>query len=391
MKDLEAPAPPARVRSANPRIPPPVARARWTRGHSLVLASFLLGFLLPTLLVGGYMVAIARDQYVSEVSFVVRDDESPNMGMLAGLGLSSVGNTTTDAKMLYEYLRSPGFVRMIDAELDLRAIFARPGDPVFALKDGATLEDLVAYWRRMVTISVDSATGMIGIEARAFAAADAQRIAQAIHQAAGRLVNTVSDEARENSLRHAERDLAEKEQRLTRARLAIARFRDENRLIDAQAAVNINSAVMASLSQDLTEAILQLETMREQGTADVRLTQAQKRVDVLRRRIEEERQGYVAGAKGDVSFSAVLDGYTKLQLDLELAEKSYSLALAGVEAARSKAEQDNRYLATFVQPGLPQTATRPRRAMIIGLAACFIFIAWLSAVLIALSNRDRTA
>lgn len=67
MKDLEAPAPPARVRSANPRIPPPVARARWTRGHSLVLASFLLGFLLPTLLVGGYMVAIARDQYVSEV------------------------------------------------------------------------------------------------------------------------------------------------------------------------------------------------------------------------------------------------------------------------------------------------------------------------------------
>ena len=103
------------------------------------------------------------------------------------------------------------------------------------------------------------------------------------------------------------------------------------------------------------------------------------------------RLSVVAGAKGDVSFSAVLDGYTKLQLDLELAEKSYSLALAGVEAARSKAEQDNRYLATFVQPGLPQTATRPRRAMIIGLAACFIFIAWLSAVLIALSNRDRTA
>ena len=74
-----------------------------------------------------------------------------------------------------------------------------------------------------------------------------------------------------------------------------------------------------------------------------------------------------------------------------IAREVGAAALAGVEAARSKAEQDNRYLATFVQPGLPQTATRPRRAMIIGLAACFIFIAWLSAVLIALSNRDRTA
>ncbi len=390
MKDLETPLPP--VRSANPRIPPPVRRAGWRLRHSFVWLSFLLGFALPAALVAGYMFAVAKDQFVSEVSFVVRDDETPNLGLLAGLGLSSVGNTTTDAKMLYEYLRSPGFVAEIDAEIDLRAIYTKAGaDPVFALKGDATREDLVAYWRRMATISVDSATGMIGVQIRAFDPDDAHRVAVALHAAAARLVNTVSDESRGTSLRYAERDLAQTEQRLSAARIAIARFRDEHKLMDPQAALNINSSVIASLSQELTEAIIQLETLREQGTADIRLAQAQKRVDVLRRRLQEEQQSYVGADGRGVSFSAVLDGYTKRLLDLELAEKSYALALTGVEAARSKAEQDNRYLATFVQPSRPETATQPRRAIITALASVFIFIAWLSTVLIGISNRDRAA
>ncbi|MFG6081882.1 hypothetical protein ACEUZ9_002518 [Paracoccus litorisediminis] len=381
---------PRQVKSANPRIPPTVGRAGWAKRHTVVVASFLLGFLLPAVVVTGYMFGVARDQYVSEVSFVVRDDETAQMGLLAGFGLTSAGNATTDAKMLYEYLRSPNFVADVDRDIDLRAMFLRAsGDPIFALKSDATQEDLIAYWRKMVTISVDSATGMIGIEARAFDPRDAQTITLAIHDAAGRLVNNVSDSARDNTVRYAERDLAKTVTRLHDARVAMARFRDSNRLMDPQAAVNINSTVIAGLSQELTEAMVALETLRAHGTADVKLIQAQTRVDVLNRRIEEEQQRYVGQDRDGVSFSTVIDEYTKLALDLELAEKAYSLALAGVEAARSKAEQDTRYLATFVEPTLPQTATRPRRMMISALAVIFIFIGWLSFVLIGSSNRDR--
>ncbi|MFC3569371.1 hypothetical protein [Paracoccus simplex] len=383
---------PASAPAANPRVLPPVGRAGWTRVHSLVLGSFLLLFLLPALLVGSYMFLIARDQYVSEVSFVVRDEESPNLGLLAGIGLSSVGNATTDAQIVYKHLRSPNFVAQLDREIDLRAIYTKPRmDPVFALHDGASLEELVEYWRRMATISVDSATGMIEIEVRAFTAEDANRIARGIHKAAGHLVNAISDEARENSLRYAQRDLAQTEARLAEARVALAQFRDQSKLIDPQSVLSINASVVTSLSQELTEAMIQVETLRKQGTADVRLTQAELRVDVLKRRIEQERQNFVGEAPGseDASFSKILDRYTKLQLDLELAEKSYSLALSGVEAARAKSEQDSRYLATFVEPTLSETATRPRRLMITVLAVTFIFIGWLSLVLIGYSNRDR--
>ncbi|MFT4012643.1 MAG: hypothetical protein QM682_04395 [Paracoccus sp. (in: a-proteobacteria)] len=388
MKDLETP--PQRVQSANPRIPPAVGRAVWAGKHTLIVGSFLLLFVLPLVLVTTYMFLVARDQYVSEVSFVVRDEEAQNVGLLAGIGLSSVGNATTDAQILYKYLRSPNFVAQLDDELDLRASFTRPSmDPIFALHTGATLEELVAYWRRMVTISVDSATGMTEIQVRAFSPEDANRITQGIHKAAARLVNSISDEARDNVLRYGERDLHETEGRLADARVALAQFRDRYKLIDPQAVVTINATIVTGLSQELTEAMIQLETLRQQGTADVRINQAQMRVDVLRQRIEQEQQSYVGGPSGEETFSAVIDQYTKLQLDLELAEKSYSLALAGVEAARSKSQQDNRYLATFVQPTLPETATRPRRFVVTLLAGVFIFIGWLSLVLIVNANRDR--
>lgn len=388
MDDLATPRP--RVQSANPRIPPAVGQAVWTRKHTLLAASFLLVFALPALMVAGYMFLIAKDQYVSEVSFVVRDEETQNMGLLAGIGLSQVGNATTDAQILYKYLRSPNFVAALDREIDLRAMFTRvSNDPVFALREGSNLEELVDYWRRMVTISVDSATGMTEIQVRAFSAADASRIARGIHEAAGRLVNTISDDARDNVLRYAERDLAQTETRLAEARVALAQFRDAYKLIDPQATVTTNATIVTALSQELTEAMIQLETLRQQGTADVRLNQAEMRVDVLERRIEQEQQSYVSGPVGDVTFSSVIDQYTKLQLDLELAGQSYSLALSGVEAARSKSQQDTRYLATFVEPTTPETATRPRRMMITLLAVTFIFIGWASLVLIGYSSRDR--
>ncbi|CAM3283876.1 hypothetical protein PANO111632_12160 [Paracoccus nototheniae] len=388
MDDLATPRP--RVQSANPRIPPAVGQAVWSKKHTLLLASFLLVFALPSLMVAGYMYLVAKDQYVSEVSFVVRDEETQNMGLLAGIGLSQVGNATTDAQILYKYLRSPNFVAELDREIGLRAMFTKAtGDPVFALHDGSNLEQLVAYWRKMVTISVDSATGMTEIQARAFAPEDANRIAQGVHLAAGRLVNNISDDARDNVLRYAERDLAQTEERLADARVALARFRDEFKLIDPQAMVTTNATIVTSLSQELTEAMIQLETLRQQGTADVRLNQAEMRVSVLEQRIEQEQQTYVGGPAGDVTFSSVIDQYTKLQLDLELAGQSYSLALSGVEAARSKSQQDTRYLATFVEPTTPETATRPRRLMITLLAITFIFIGWSSLVLIGYSNRDR--
>ena len=105
-----------------------------------VCLSFVLCVLLPVSGSAWYLWARAADQYASEAGFAVRREETgAAVEMLGGLaGLSGVSSRDTD--ILYEYLSSRRLVAEVEADLDLSALWSKPGtdlfrgetDPVFA-------------------------------------------------------------------------------------------------------------------------------------------------------------------------------------------------------------------------------------------------------------------
>ena len=161
------------------------ARAR--PRHWGALAGFLLLVLLPFAAATAYLFTRAADQYHSEVAFSVRSEEvaSASAGILGALTQIG-GGSAPDAAILYDYIRSQEIVAAVDAELDLRTIWNRPGsgwedgDPVFTLGADPTIEALHGEWLRMVTVSYDTAAGIIDVTARAFTPEDAHAIAEAI-------------------------------------------------------------------------------------------------------------------------------------------------------------------------------------------------------------------
>ena len=57
--------------------------------------------------------------------------------------------------ILYQYIVSQELVAKMDAELDLKAMYSKAaGDPLNAFKPGGKIEDLVAYWQRMVKVEL---------------------------------------------------------------------------------------------------------------------------------------------------------------------------------------------------------------------------------------------
>ncbi len=135
---------------------PLTARAR--PRHWGALAGFLLLVLLPFTAAAAYLFVRAAPQYHSEVAFSVRSEEatSASAGLLGALTQIGSGGAP-DAAILYEYIRSQEIVTAVDARLDLRAIWNRPGsgwrdgDPVFTLGDDRAIEALHRQWLRMVT------------------------------------------------------------------------------------------------------------------------------------------------------------------------------------------------------------------------------------------------
>ena len=134
-----------------------------------MLLSFLVFVALPAGVVAAYLWTRAVDQYASSVGFSVRKEEVGSAVEILGGITALSGSSSSDTDILYEFLQSQRLVADINNEIDLWKIWSKaPDDPWFRLDQGGSIEDLVAYWERMVTITYDSGAGLIDVRALAF-------------------------------------------------------------------------------------------------------------------------------------------------------------------------------------------------------------------------------
>lgn len=381
-------------------IRPIAAPASMKVRHWGLMISFALAVLLPLTLTCLYLWLIAADQYGSSSGFTVRQEESGSASeLLGGLAKFAGGAPSGDSDILYEFIRSQEIVAKIDAELDLVGHYSSrwPADPVFALKPDATIEELESYWQRIVRISYDQSSGLIDLEVVAFEPEMAQAVARAIVRESQATINALNATAREDAMRYARADLEESLDRLKEARQALTNFRTRTQIVDPDSDIQGRMGVLNNLQQQLAEALIQYDILRETTNAtDPRILQARRRIEVIRARIAEERENFAtadqSGELGGLSedYPNLIAEFESLSVDREFAEETYRAALTAVDVARANSMRQSRYLATFVQPTLAQSSQYPQRFTIAGLAALFLILAWGIAALIYYSIRDRS-
>lgn len=385
-------APPPLHRADQVRAPAPAARLR--RRHVGLGLSFALGVLAPVAAVAVYLWAVAVDQYASTLGFSVRTEEfSSPIELLGGITELS-GSSSSDTDILYAFVQSQNLIATLDDRLDLAAIWSRPeSDPVFAYDPSGSIEDLVRYWPRMVRVDYDAASGLIDLRVLAFTPQDATRIAEEIFTESNAMINALSSIARDDAVRHAEDEVAAAVDRLKSAREAVTRFRNRNQMVDPGVDLQTQAGLLGNLQSQLAEALIELDMLGETTRDnDPRVTQASRRVDVIEARIAEERRK--RGIAGDDAASSevyadLVGEYERLIVDREFAERTYTSALAALDAAQAESRRQSRYLAAHVRPTTAERAVYPRREVILGLTALFIALLWSMTVLIFYSLRDR--
>ncbi|PTN00872.1 capsular polysaccharide transport system permease protein [Rhodovulum imhoffii] len=379
--------------AAKPRILPPVGFATLKLRHKLVLGSFLICVALPTVLAALYLWLVADDQYASTVGFSVRTEEASSpLEVLGGITDLS-GSSSKDTDILYEYLKSQKLVAEIDAELDLRAMWSRPRfDPIFAYDTDGTIEDLLDYWRNMVKIYYDAGGGLIEVRVLAFSPEDAQKIAQAMLEKSQSMINDLSAIAREDAIRYSRQDLEEAVERLKAARQVVTQFRNRYQLVDPSIDLQSQAGLLGTLETQLAETLIELDLLRiTTRDDDPRLSQLQRRVDVIRERIAAERQklGIGRGLEDESVFATIVGEYERLAVDREFAEQSYTSALASYDSSLAEARRKSRYLAPYIRPTLAESSRYPQRGIQLGLMTLFLLLAWSTGVLVAYSIKDR--
>ncbi|OAN71204.1 hypothetical protein A8B83_12130 [Rhodobacteraceae bacterium EhC02] len=374
---------------------PMAGEARVRRRHRGLFLSIALVILLPLALIALYLFGMARDQYASLTGFTIRQEETSSASDLMG-GLAHVfgGGAPGNSDLLFEYVQSQEIVERIDARFDLMGHYTAdwPADPVYSLWPTATIEDLVWFWGRMVNVTYDKSSGLMLAEVRARDPQSAQTIARMIVEESEVMINRLNETARRDTTRNAEADLDAAVARLRVAREALAEFRVRTQIVDPQADIQGRLGVLNNLQQQLAEALIDHDLLLQTSEAtDPRVRQAQRRIDVVRNRITEERRNF---AEQDVTvdqteYPRLIAQYESLLVDQGFAETTYQASLMALDAARSNATRQSLYLASFIQPTFAQRAAYPERFIILALAAFFLTLLWSVLALIYYSLRDR--
>jgi capsular polysaccharide transport system permease protein len=339
-------------------------------------APFGLVVILPAIIAGIYLFAIASDQYVSEARFVVRgpNQQAPN-ALSSILQTAGVSRADDDTYAVQDFITSRDALRELMQETDVKAIFTRPeADPLsrfFTLTSHGPFEHLYKFYDHHVAVEMDTGTGVSKLTVKSFRAADSLLIATDLLKAAERLVNRMNARQREDAVRNAVHEVELQEQRVQDLSQRIADFRNKQGLLDPTKQSTTMLTAIAALQAKLVGVKIELAGL--QASSPLRASTRQ-RAAALQAQIDQAN-AQITGT--DRSMVPKIREFDMLSLDREFAEKQLASATAALEAARITADRQQLYLEPIVQPDQPDAAEYPHRfssLLVIFFSLCGIYV-----------------
>jgi capsular polysaccharide transport system permease protein len=373
-------------------------KLRWR--HAIIGASFLGLVAVPATLASLYMAFIAADQYHSTASFAVRSIEGGASSDILGMFTqASGGSTVSDSYILMDYILSERMAADADRRFRLEDVYATRGlDYFYGIGSDLPIEDKLAYWRDMVKVSFDHASGIMQVTVKAFEPRQAQEIAQFIVTQSDNLVNSLSLSARNDVLRAAQDEVLAGEARLSKARAGLRDYRDKSQEISPEEGAKLAVQLIGGLEGELTKLNADLATAKSQMGEDTpRIRVLKTRIESLEQQLAVERQRLGAGEKGTSAaddpnapdVAGRIAEFEELETEREFAERAYTAALGSLEKARIDANNRQRYLALFIEPTLSQMAQYPSRLLNALLVTLGLLFAWGIGVMGYYNIRDR--
>ncbi|ASY66256.1 Capsular polysaccharide export system inner membrane protein KpsE (plasmid) [Sinorhizobium sojae CCBAU 05684] len=371
-------------------------KLRWR--HAIIGGTFLGLVAVPATLASLYMAFVAADQYHSTTSFAVRSIEGGGATDILGMFTqASSGSTVSDSYILMDYILSERMVAAADGKFKLEDVYATRGlDYFYGIGSTLPIEDKLAYWRDVVSVNFDHASGIMQVTVKAFDPKQSQAIAQFIVDQSDSLVNSLSLSARNDVLRAAQDEVLAGEARLTKARAALRDYRDKSQEISPEEGAKLAVQLIGGLEAELTKLNADLATAKSQMSEDTpRIRVLKTRIESLEQQLTIERQRLGTGetsAANDPNAPDVagrIAEFEELETEREFAERAYTAALSSLEKARIEANNRQRYLALFIEPTLSEMAQYPSRLLNALLVTLGLLFVWGIGVMSYYNIRDR--
>lgn len=325
--------------------------------------------IVPAVLATIYYALFAQDRYVSVAQVVVRQsghNEAPQVPGLASIlgGINPVSREET--LYLREFLTSQDMLNVLQKQLNWSSHYTKNiRDPLYWLGENSPNEDVLRYFRRVVTAHFDEQTGLLEISVEAFDREFAQKTLHLILAESERFVNEISHRMARDQMAFAQNELLNARKTYEERREELIAFQSKNNLLDAEASAKARADVIADLEGNLTKEKARLKAL--QASLDANTPQVRQQLTLIRameQQLAAETQRLVS-PKGNDKLNVIASRYRNLTIDAHIAEEAYKFAVGSVETARIEASKKLRSLVTVVSPNMPDRALYPERIYIL--------------------------
>ncbi|MEQ8827994.1 MAG: hypothetical protein RIC82_09475 [Parvibaculum sp.] len=331
--------------------------------------------IVPSVLAIIYYGFWASDRYVSTSLMTVRTSDSQLVSTFDGL-LGSLGGQTglVDGYVVEEYIQSHEIARKLQESVDLRSIYsADEADYWSRLDPDVTFEDFFSYYLSRIDVYFDSEANVVHLDVQAYRPADAQRIAAEIVRLSDDMVNRISEQSRTDAVEFAAEEVTLAENRLRDNRLTLYRFREEHGELDPVRSAEAIGGIVSKLEEELARYKTELASLRSYMREEsAQIAGVKARIGAIEQQLRAER-GRLTSSPDDpaTTYSDLLADYERLLIEEEFARSAYTSAVSALEVARADAARKQAYLVAFVEPSMPDAASKPDRLLIVvSVVAC---------------------
>ncbi|UUV05350.1 MULTISPECIES: capsule biosynthesis protein [Ruegeria] len=323
------------------------------------LAAFVF---LPTFIVGFYFYRIATPMYASDSEFLIlQADGGP--GSVGGLLAGTQFATTQDSISVQSFLESKEALLLLDRDAGFSDVFKQEWiDPIQRLAPDASLEDAYKLFKRMITIGYDPTEGVIRMEVAAPDAQTSTEFSERLISYAEDRVNALSGKKREDQMRDALQSFEAAQEARRQAQEELIELQLQGAVLDPENVIaslraRINEIEILVQDKELELAALQDNLRPNKAKVDgVKADIA--RLEKVLKELNAEMQD---ASDGENSLARLSVRIQIAQADLAARDMMLQTAMQQMEATRSEANRQVRYLTVSVNPVPSQEPSYPRK------------------------------
>lgn len=321
--------------------------------------------IVPLALAVIYYAFFAADRFVSSAQVVVREEGSNAASAMPGLSTLLTGaNPASREETLYlrQFITSNDMMQVLQERLQWAEHYREQrSDVFFLLRNGASREDLLKFYQRMVVATYDETTGLLTVQVQALTPEMSKRMLTTILAVSENFVNEMSHGIAREQMKFAKAELESARNNYEVRKEQLLIFQNTNKVLDGDTSAQSRATIISGLEAEYSKQQAIIIEMQYKLRANApQVMQQQSKVSALRAQLAAEKRLLVSSPDGEQA-NVIASRYQQLVLDAGIAEASYTATVGALESARVEASKKIRTLVTVVTPNTPEAALYPER------------------------------